>query len=138
MVDRNCPNCGELVLSSSIICPKCFRKIPVEPELDRKERVRKRGGQDVGRKYNSKIALILSIVPALVGLLGLGLIYRNPHQKRGYIAFVIGILFFVAAICFTMFLVTIFLIVPCWIIYVLIFLGCLAMVSTDNLFVRVV
>lgn len=69
--------------------------------------------------------LILSIVPAFVGLLGLGLIYKYPTRKRGYIALLLGLLVFAGAVAGTMSLVLIPLAVPLWIIYVLLFLGCL-------------
>ena len=84
MADRRCPFCGELVPSNSITCPKCFRKIPVEPEPVRKER-RENPKNEQGRRYSKKLALALTLIPGLFGILGLGLIYRNPRQKRGYL-----------------------------------------------------
>ena len=32
MPERRCPYCNELVPSNSLTCPKCYKKIPVEPE----------------------------------------------------------------------------------------------------------
>ena len=118
---RRCPYCGELVPSNSITCPKCYKRIPVEPEPVREE---KRGPKnEQGRTYNRKLALALTLIPGLFGILGLGLIYRNPRQRRGYVALLFGALFFVLA-------------VPCWIIYVLMYLGCAALVLMDNVFIR--
>lgn len=133
MAERRCPYCGELVPSNSITCPKCYKRIPNEPEPVSNESVQKktRGG---GRSRT--IALILSLVPALVGLLGLGLIYRNPKGKFGWFSLAFGIMFFVAALFLTMGGFTVFLAVPCWIFYAIIFLACLALVVLDNLFVR--
>ena len=134
MADRRCPYCGELVPSTSITCPKCYRKIPSEPEPVRKETDgRKNEGR---RRYSPRIAMLLSLIPGLFGLLGLGLIYRNPRQKRGYVALLLGLYFFIAAVMFTFPLFTIFLAVPCWILYVLGYLGCLALVTMDGLTVR--
>ena len=135
MADRRCPYCGELVPSTSITCPKCYKKIPAEPESVRRESDRPKN--ESGRRYNRTVAILLSLIPGLFGLLGLGLIYRNPRQKRGYIALVLGLLFFVAAMGFTIGVFTVFLAVPCWIVYVLGYLGCLFLVFMDNFTLKV-
>ena len=135
MADRLCPYCGELVPSTSITCPKCYKKIPAEPEPVRRESDRPKN--ESGRRYNRTVAILLSLIPGLFGLLGLGLIYRNPRQKRGYIALVLGLLFFVAAMGFTIGVFTVFLAVPCWIVYVLGYLGCLFLVFMDNITLKV-
>ena len=135
MADRRCPYCGELVPSTSITCPKCYKKIPAEPEPVHRESDRPKN--ESGRRYNRTVAILLSLIPGLFGLLGLGLIYRNPRQKRGYVALVLGLLFFVAAMGFTIGVFTVFLAVPCWIVYVLGYLGCLFLVFMDNLTLKV-
>lgn len=135
MADRRCPYCGELVPSTSITCPKCYKKIPAEPEPVRRESDRPKN--ESGRRYNRTVAILLSLIPGLFGLLGLGLIYRNPRQKRGYVALVLGLLFFVAAMGFTIGVFTVFLAVPCWIVYVLGYLGCLFLVFMDNITLKV-
>ena len=135
MADRRCPYCGELVPSTSITCPKCYKKIPAEPEPVRRESDRPKN--ESGRRYNRTVAILLSLIPGLFGLLGLGLIYRNPRQKRGYVALMLGLLFFVAAMGFTIGVFTVFLAVPCWIVYVLGYLGCLFLVFMDNLTLKV-
>lgn len=135
MADRRCPYCGELVPSTSITCPKCYKKIPAEPEPVRRESDRPKN--ESGRRYNRTVAILLSLIPGLFGFLGLGLIYRNPRQKRGYVALVLGLLFFVAAMGFTIGVLTVFLAVPCWIVYVLGYLGCLFLVFMDNLTLKV-
>ena len=133
MADRRCPYCGELVPSNSITCPKCFKKIPVEPEtVRREERSSGRGRTGIeGRRYNRTIALALAIIPGLIGLLGLGLIYKNPRSRLGYLALVFGLLFFIAAVLFTVSFILIFVAVPCWIIYALIFIFSLALTVMD-------
>lgn len=134
-MSRRCPYCGELVPNNSLTCPKCYKKIPVEPEP-----VKDTGGAQPGRSargYNKTLALILSVIPAFIGLLGLGLIYRDPRRKRGYVALVFGLVIFVGALFATLSLVLIFVAVPLWILYALMFLGCLAMVLVDNLSFRV-
>ncbi len=135
MADRRCPYCGEFVPRTNITCPKCYRKIPVEPEPVQRESEQPRNGS--GRRYNRILAILLSVIPGLFGILGLGLIYRNPHQKIGYVALVLGLLFFIAAMGFTIGVLTVFLAVPCWIIYALGYLGCLVLVLIDNISFRV-
>lgn len=134
MVDRRCPYCGELVPSNSLTCPKCYKKIPVEPEPVREDRDGPKNER--GRSYNRKLALALTLVPGLFGILGLGLIYRNPRQKRGYLALLFGALIFVLAVFLTIGVFTIFAAVPCWIVYALMYLGCAALVLMDNVFIR--
>ncbi len=124
MAERRCPNCGELVPSNSITCPKCYKKIPSDPDPDRS------GSGDSGstgssRSRSSTIMLLLSIIPAFIGLLGLGLIYRYPTRKRGYVALILGLLVFAGAVAATLSIILIPLAVPLWILYVLMFLGCL-------------
>ncbi len=124
MADRRCPNCGELVPSNSITCPKCFKKIPNDPEP-----VRNDNGAGSGTKprkdRNRTVMLVLSIIPAFIGLLGLGLIYKYPTRKRGYVALLLGLLVFAGAVAGTMSIILIPLAVPLWILYALLFLGCL-------------
>ena len=123
MADRRCPNCGELVPSNSITCPKCFKKIPNDPEPVCNSDTGT--GSGPRRDRSRTIMLILSIVPAFVGLLGLGLIYKYPKRKRGYIALLFGLLVFAGAVAATMSIILIPLAVPLWILYALLFLGCL-------------
>ena len=83
-----------------------------------------------------RLALALTLIPGLFGILGLGLIYRNPRQKRGYVALLFGALFFILAVFLTIGVITIVAAVPCWIVYVLMYLGCAALVLMDNVFIR--
>ena len=71
--------------------------------------------------------------------LAAAILHRVSPQRRltpFLLLFDLGLLFFVMAVCLTMAGVTIFLAVPCWIVYVLMFLGCLALVSLDNVSIR--
>lgn len=123
MAERRCPNCGELVPNNSITCPKCFKKIPNNPQPSENSG----SGSPKGRTRTGrsrKLMMFLTIVPAFVGLLGLGLIYKDPKRKRRYIALGLGLLIFVGAVAATVSLVLIPLAVPFWILYVLLFLAC--------------
>ena len=95
---RYCPKCGEPVPSNSLTCPKCYTKIPPEPAKTEK----KSGGTDAKGKSNT-IRMILSIVPGFFGILGLGQIYRNYKQKRGYVFLLLGLFFAIGAITLLLF-----------------------------------
>ncbi len=124
MAERRCPNCEELVPSNSITCPKCYKKIPNDPDPVRSGSGDSRSTGS-NRSRNSTIMLLLSIIPAFIGLLGLGLIYKYPTRKRGYVALILGLLVFAGAVAATLSIILIPLAVPLWILYVLMFLGCL-------------
>ncbi len=136
MAERRCPSCGELVPSNSITCPKCYRKIPNDPEPVRNDWG---GTGDAGRRKDRSgtIMLLLSVIPAFVGLLGLGLIYRYPARKRGYVALILGLLVFAGALAATLSIILIPLAVPLWILYVLMFLGCLLFTTIADFQARV-
>lgn len=134
MADRRCPYCGELVPSNSVTCPKCFKKIPVEPQ--RVEREQRSSDPARKRDRSRTIALLLTLIPGLIGLLGLGLIFKYPRKKRGYVALVLGLLVFVAAVLLTVPFFTIFLAVPLWIVYALMYIGCVVLVGMDNIVFR--
>ena len=71
MADRRCPNCGELVPAFSLTCPKCYRSIPRE-EPEGRYRIIDDDRAPTPRMTNRRLVLILSILPAVFGLFGLG------------------------------------------------------------------
>lgn len=90
-----------MVPSNSVTCPKCFKKIPPEPVVDasRSERRWARRDRDSpsddkksGFKYNKKIALVLDMVLGLFGILGIGQIYRDPQDRKGFVFLIVGII----------------------------------------------
>lgn len=101
MSDRYCPFCGEMVPSTSVTCPKCYRKIPVDrPAEEKKNRGLKHDtpvGEKAPRTYNRKVALILAVIPGFLGFLGIGQIYRNPKKTGGYFLLLFGLLVFTSA-----------------------------------------
>ncbi len=95
-----CPYCGELLPSNSITCPKCYRKIDssiLKAEAEKERRQQEKPKRDISRT----IQLILCIIPAFFGILGLGQIVRNFRQKRGYIFLVVGLLFYAIGVSLT-------------------------------------
>ena len=126
MAERRCPNCGELVPSNSITCPKCYKKIPVEEttprsrddESDRKDRPR--------FKANRKVAILLNAILGLFGITGLGQLYCG--QKRGALVLLVGLMFFCAAMALLVVIpmVSWILSVPFFILYAIVYLVSLA------------
>ncbi len=90
---RRCPRCGTSVPDDSITCPKCYTEVPRDgtevsgSAYGRKEYERPgygNGGQ-IGKQDKSRtIALILAIVPAFFGILGLGQIYQDRRDSMGW------------------------------------------------------
>ncbi|MDR2846434.1 MAG: zinc ribbon domain-containing protein [Candidatus Methanoplasma sp.] len=94
MNGRRCPNCGEHVDNNSLTCPKCFKEIPRDVPVSSEPRARGTDAKN-GRNTNKNLAVILALIPAFFGLLGLGQIYRDPTKSKGYILLVIGAVIFV-------------------------------------------
>ena len=88
---RRCPKCGEPVPSNCITCPKCYTKLPAEPVERPKE-----NAKQPQKDNKHTIALILTIVPALFGFLGLGMLYNNGRSRLPLIILVIGVILFYA------------------------------------------
>jgi hypothetical protein len=101
MSEKRCPNCKELVPSNSLTCPKCFAQIHRDAVQDINENKKK----DEKKNKSMKIAMFLATIPALIGLLGLGRIYLDPKDSRGYWYLVIGLVLFLPllALLFTIF-----------------------------------
>ena len=125
MADRYCPYCGELVTSTSITCPKCYKKLPNQPEPTG-------GGGGSGKSSpsgggkNRSIAILLAIIPGLFGLLGLGLLYYDRSSKPGWTLLIIGLLtfaLFLVIVTSSIFILNIVLAIPVAILYGLMYLG---------------
>jgi len=89
---RRCPKCGEPVPSNCLTCPKCYAKIPAEPVKTESTRQESSGTGQSAR--DPKIALLLTIIPAIFGLLGLGMIYMNSKRTEGYLILAVGLVLF--------------------------------------------
>ncbi len=86
---RYCPKCGEPVPSNCITCPKCYAKMPSEPPQQYREEKRETKHTD-----SNTLRLIMVIVPALFGFLGVWQIYRDYHRPFGYFMLLFGFVFF--------------------------------------------
>lgn len=94
MVNK-CPACGEPVPSNSLTCPKCYASVP------RREKEPEREKPASGCILKSGlISLLLAVVPAPFGLLGLGLIYRNYKDHKGWAYLVFGLVVYILLFSF--------------------------------------
>lgn len=90
-----CPHCGVAVPSNCISCPKCFREIPRGGDPPRGP-VYDAAKEDTGRirSPSRKIVMLLATLPVLFGLLGLGQIYINYKDSKGYMFLIAGLILF--------------------------------------------
>jgi len=93
---RKCPKCGAVVPDNSLTCPQCYTEVPrdlveTEPLHDRNE-FRE---QIERRKKNMKISLALAIIPAFFGILGIGLIYQDSRDYRGWKFLAVGAVLYI-------------------------------------------
>lgn len=136
MNDRRCPYCNEYVPSTSITCPKCYKQIPLDKDPVRNESIYNTDGsihrEPRQRTVNNRTAMLLALIPGLFGLLGLGLLYRDPRNPRGWGLLALGLALFctINAMLFLTLGLSLLLVMPLAIIYVLLYLF--------NLFITVV
>lgn len=95
-VDR-CPNCGEYVPSTSTVCPKCYSTIPKNAIYRRPP---KSTNLNMKREKSETLALMLALIPPIFGLQGLGLIYLNHENRRGWYFLGIGLVLFLLLLIF--------------------------------------
>ena len=96
---RKCPYCGEAVPSYSLNCPKCYRDIPRE-EYKVQEDIKKGVPNDRApsiRRINMKVVILLALIPAAMGLMGMGQMYEREYSK-GFFFLIPGLLMFIALV----------------------------------------
>lgn len=91
MSDRKCPNCGEIVPSLSVTCPKCYNPVPREDVTEKRSSASMKSEE---YDKNMFIATILAVIPGIFGLQGLGLIYLNHRESKGWYFLIIGAVLF--------------------------------------------
>ncbi len=97
IMTRHCPECGAVVPKGSLTCPRCYTEVPRDdleadaaygggyyerPRDEYRNQLRK-------RRKSHTLAMILAVVPAFFGLLGLGQIYEDYRDGKGW-KFLIG------------------------------------------------
>lgn len=103
MTTRRCPYCGEAVPSFSLNCPKCYRSIPREEEKPPEEDIRGKRQSIPDDKalspivFNRKIVLLLALVPAAFGVMGMAQMYERCY-KRGATFLCVGLPLFIAMV----------------------------------------
>ncbi|MGE0015123.1 MAG: hypothetical protein AB7S83_02920 [Candidatus Methanomethylophilaceae archaeon] len=95
MTERKCPNCGEIVPSLSVTCPKCYSSVPRNDDVpDMKgPQLRERDEKVPGGK-SVLIATLLAAIPGIFGLQGLGRIYLDYRNEKGWLFLVFGAVLF--------------------------------------------
>ena len=81
---RKCPYCGESVPSFSINCPKCYRSIPREEYRINDDPIDSGIPNDRApslQVYNRKTVMLLALIPAALGFMGLGQMYMKEYNK---------------------------------------------------------
>ena len=97
-MSRKCPYCGEEVPSFSINCPKCYKDLPreekKEPKEDKKKGPIPNDRAPSVRIINMKLVLVLALIPAALGIMGMGQMYEGYYRK-GVFFLVIGLIIFI-------------------------------------------
>lgn len=112
---RRCPNCGAVVPENSLTCPQCYaevdRILPDDPRKTTREEFREHIEK---RDKKMAVSLALAVIPAFVGLLGLGLIYQDWRDPRGFRYLGTGIVLFLLPVMMILFLglLSLLLIIP--------------------------
>lgn len=95
MSNRRCPNCNEIVPSNSVTCPKCYSQVPRNDVSERKSSATTSSGS---LQRNMTIATLLAAIPGIFGLQGLGLIYLDHKESKGWYFLIIGALIFMSMV----------------------------------------
>ena len=96
-MSRRCPYCGEEVPSFSINCPKCYRDIPREEKKQRTETKRSSIPDDRApsvRVINMRIVLLLALIPAALGIMGMAQMYEGYYRKGAFFL-TVGLIIFI-------------------------------------------
>ncbi len=95
MSNRRCPNCNELVPSHSVTCPKCYSQVPRDNTPERKSPA---PTSSKSFERNMTIATLLAAIPGIFGLQGLGLIYLDHRESKGWYFLIIGAVIFMSMV----------------------------------------
>lgn len=99
-MDRKCPYCKASVPANSLTCPSCYKEVPRDADVKAEPQYEYTIHDDDQPQYeykiheerhrSKKIAMFLSFIPGVFGLMGLGLMYLGAW-KRGALFFIIGL-----------------------------------------------
>ncbi len=101
MTERRCPNCGEIVPSLSVTCPKCYSSVPRTDDVPDMKSSKSRERKEVAPGGKSVlVATLLAAIPGIFGLQGLGRIYLDYRSEKGWFFLVFGgVLFALIHLC---------------------------------------
>ena len=129
---RRCPNCGAVVPENSLTCPQCYaevdRVLPDDPKKTAQEEFREHIER---RNKKMPISLALAVIPAFIGLLGLGLIYQDRRDPRGFRYLGTGLVLFLLPILMILVLglFSLLLIIPIFFLLLMYVLTALASIA---------
>ncbi len=132
---RRCPNCGAVVPDNSLTCPQCFAEVDRVLSDDPKKSTREQFREHIQRRdKNMTVSLVLAILPAFIGLLGLGLIYQDFRDIRGYRYLGTGFVLFMIPVCLIVFLglFSLILIIPIFFMLLLYLVTALASIAETH------
>ncbi len=92
MSSKRCPHCNELVPSLSVTCPKCYNPVPRDDIPEE----RPTGSIEHKASKNMLFATLLAVIPGIFGLQGLGLIYLDHKESKGWYFLIIGAVLFMS------------------------------------------
>lgn len=99
-MNRQCPYCGASIPDNALTCPNCYKEVPRKTDPGRQERYDSGGYTDSGaqRLSNShksrSLTMLLATVPAFFGLLGLGQLYQDYHNEKGWVFLALGLILY--------------------------------------------
>ena len=95
-MSRRCPKCGAEVPGNSLTCPECYTEVPrgeiEDPPQQYGTYVPERSGK------SRTVAIILAVIPALFGLLGLAQIYKDSRSRAGWRFLGLGIVLYLLTV----------------------------------------
>ena len=100
---KKCPYCGEHLPDNSLNCPKCYHEIPREDKSTGKTDTAWQGVPDSRapsvKKYSKALVLILALIPAAFGIMGMAQIYEG-RTKKGLKFLCVGLpIFIIMCLC---------------------------------------
>ncbi len=69
--ERECPECGEFIPASALVCPKCDARLLDEDDDDYGRPSRRRRGNRDCEPHRATLILVLGIMSVVVGLVGI-------------------------------------------------------------------
>jgi len=97
-MNRYCPYCGASIPDNALTCPNCYKQVSRNPDAGRQNQYNTYtddGSQRLGHSHKSRsLTMLLATVPAFFGILGLGQLYQDYRNGKGWIFLILGLIFY--------------------------------------------